>query len=302
MGQDPKTQRVRALGKGSSRHLGLPAKGLPRRYLLHSGDARRHRGTLLASGTLPVADRRALHGFTGGKCGPEAPAASTAWAPSPFWVPPLKLQLSEWPLKVEEFNGPPRPGTGADAWMGRDINLRPAVAVSTGNLRHSDAWQASIGTAEARSEIVPPAAASDCPRCTRHSTVDGPLGAGGTYLARVTEPPAPNHGPLASTGGLGRQHSTLAPPRPMDPPIPHQSAVASTYQSVHSALSSSRPFDDTQAIASSTRRSSTAAQPRRPRSTQRRPEESLAARSPTRATATRADRGAVVAAVACAYP
>lgn len=28
MGQDPKTQRVRALGKGSSRHLGLPAKGL----------------------------------------------------------------------------------------------------------------------------------------------------------------------------------------------------------------------------------------------------------------------------------
>lgn len=99
---------------------------------------------------------------------------------------------------------------------------------------------------------MPPAAASDCPRCTRHSTVDGPLGAGGTYLARVTEPPAPNHGPLASTGGLGRQHSTLAPPRPMDPPIPHQSAVASTYQSVHSALSSSRPFDDTQAIASST--------------------------------------------------
>ncbi|KAK4088218.1 hypothetical protein Purlil1_7411 [Purpureocillium lilacinum] len=93
------------------------------------------------------------------------------------------------------------------------------ATVSTGNLRHSDAWQASIGTAEARSEIVPPAAASDCPRCTRHSTVDGPLGAGGTYLARVTEPPAPNHGPLASTGGLGRQHSTLAPPRPMTPPF-----------------------------------------------------------------------------------
>ncbi|KAL3960555.1 hypothetical protein ACCO45_005672 [Purpureocillium lilacinum] len=100
--------------------------------------------------------------------------------------------------------------------------------------------------------------------------------------------------------GTPAQHPGSAPAN--DPPIPHQSAVASTYQSVHSALSSSRPFDDTQAIASSTRRSSTAAQPRRPRSTQRRPEESLAARSPTRATATRADRGAVVAAVACAYP